>query len=898
MNPAAAFSSPRVPRWSPASRLLLFLALPPLLLPVLPRAAGAQEVQSPSPELEVPYFAWEDGDYVRALEGYLAALRAHGGERHLREIALRTGEWYRVTEVSEDGSGVAFSPDGRLALYRVAVDGEVVARLVELADPAHPRVAASLPSGLSGPAAPFALGPGGWMARVRAEGTAAVHEAREGLAAAQASGDRGALARAREMLGRAELAAGALVLREGTGAGDRVVAIPGMQVGPATPLAWAPDVPVLVAGAFVPEAGGGPIRSELVVLRAPAFTPQRVEGSAGARNPRLLPGGRVLAWEGVESREERDASGTLLRVASTPVLHLRDLEGGRGWTLAGDGWAFSRDGTRAAFLEPGGAGTRLGVVTLDPTGRGGAPPIPRILAEFATPVANPALSPDGSRVAYQRMPTDDWEIFVLPTEGSPEERQVTVEVQHDLLPHFLDNSTVAALKGEARHRRVYTYDLESGVREKLFHNNTVRTIAPEYEWSWSPDGRFLLVVADRDGNTVSPERGVYLLDRGVPVGRDEVMARLEQNLQGERELRALSERLFAPLDGEIRPLTEAVSAARIFHYARDLYAFGSKHISQPGNARALDYLVETLRGWGYEPELQWFEPQPGISTANVIAKLPGTVDPELIYVVSSHFDSHARGPGADDNSSGTTALLEAARVMRDHPQPATIHFAFFTGEESGLLGSREYVRRITAAGERVLGALNNDMVGWANDHRLDNTIRYSNPGIRDIQHGAAMRYSRLITYDALYYRSTDAAAFYEAWGDIVGGIGSYPVLGNPNYHQFGDRLETINQQLVSEVSRTTVASLVQLATAPARPTGLRIGDRRGWSAELSWDPAPESTVERYIVQITRPDGGVQRLEATRPGIAVQELEPGVRIEVRAVNRAGRESWDAARVEVP
>ena len=102
---------------------------------------------------------------------------------------------------------------------------------------------------------------------------------------------------------------------------------------------------------------------------------------------------------------------------------------------------------------------------------------------------------------------------------------------------------------------------------------------------------------------------------------------------------------------------------------------------------------------------------------------------------------------------------------------------------------------------KVVGALNNDMIGWANDHRLDNTIRYSNPGIRDIQHAAAMQFTQLITYDALYYKGTDAAAYYDAYGDIVGGIGSYPVLGNPHYHQPHDVLETINHQLVTEVAR-------------------------------------------------------------------------------------------------
>ena len=209
----------------------------------------------------------------------------------------------------------------------------------------------------------------------------------------------------------------------------------------------------------------------------------------------------------------------------------------------------------------------------------------------------------------------------------------------------------------------------------------------------------------------------------------------------------------------------------------------------------------------------------------MIATLNGTVNPELIYVVSSHYDSVAAGPGADDDSTGTAALLETARLLAGHPQPATIIFASFTGEEAGLLGSREFVRRAVADKKQVVGALNNDMVGWANDYRLDNTIRYSNPGIRDVQHAAAMQFTSLITYDALYYKGTDAASYYEAYGDIVGGIGSYPVLGNPHYHQPHDFLETINHQLVTEVAKTTVATLMLLASSPSRLTG---ADRRAF----------------------------------------------------------------------
>src|SRR4051794_1605433 len=71
--------------------------------------------------------------------------------------------------------------------------------------------------------------------------------------------------------------------------------------------------------------------------------------------------------------------------------------------------------------------------------------------------------------------------------------------------------------------------------------------------------------------------------------------------------------------------------------------------------------VNRYTSFGYEPEYQWFAARGALGgqTANVVATLKGTINPELVYVVSSHYDSVAAGPGADDDSSGTAALLEA-----------------------------------------------------------------------------------------------------------------------------------------------------------------------------------------------------------------------------------------------
>ena len=155
------------------------------------------------------------------------------------------------------------------------------------------------------------------------------------------------------------------------------------------------------------------------------------------------------------------------------------------------------------------------------------------------------------------MPNDDWEIYLVGRDGKGETR-VTREIQHDVLPQFLSGDRLLAMIGEARHRRSYLYEaVASGfTRKRLFHNNTVRTIAPEYVWV-PVAGRHqdCSSVAERDGDTVSPERGVYLTDLAREVSIDELKARVAANLKAERALRENGRRLFAPIADEVKRVT-------------------------------------------------------------------------------------------------------------------------------------------------------------------------------------------------------------------------------------------------------------------------------------------------------------------------------------------------------
>ena len=801
-----------------------------------------------NPALREAFLAWDRGDYPSAHRGYLEVLNGPDGSAHLEEIALLTGELYRVTEVAPDGTGVQVAPDGRIGAFEVTEGGETVTKIVDLTSGT---VTATLPG------TGAVLGAGGRLAYFRVEETSGVRAARQAVAESRRTRDFAARSRAQAQLRWEE--ARARTTYVGSIRDARA-----LDLGSIAPLSLQ----------FAAATG------ELFALAAPENDPNAVDvyrvSEGGAREIGTSPGpkaGLIVTPDGrsfVFATPEGIAVHRIgFGAAAFPGASQPSISADVGNPVM-------------AFLRSRGDVTTVEVMEL---GEGGSAR-PEVLIESDRPLSSPVVAPDGRMVAYQMMPVDDWEIFATVVGGNTT-TQLSLEIQHDRNPRWIDNEHVLAAKGEGRHMRSYVYGLDGSVT-KLFHNNTVRTIAPEYEWAVSPDGSQVLMVSERDGDTVSPERGVYLVDLTKRVTLADVRARLEENLEAEESLRRRGRAAFAPVAPQASAVADAVSVGRIYESARDVYEFGSKHITQPGNALAIEYYAAALRGYGYEPELQWFEPRPGLRSANVIVTIPGTVDPELVYVASSHFDSVERGPGADDDSSGATALLEVARVLKDHPMPATVELAFFTGEEAGLLGSREYVRRAVESDKHIVGALNNDMIGWANDHRLDNTIRYSNPGIRDIQHAAAMQFSDLITYDALYYKSTDAAAYYEAYGDIVGGIGSYPVLGNPHYHQSHDRLETINQQLVAEVAKTTAATLVLLASSPARLTGLTVTD-----GMASWEPAPESGISRYQVRWQTDDGWAS-VEVTEPSARLPGLAAGGAVQVRATHHRGTVGWDWAR----
>lgn len=291
-------------------------------------------------------------------------------------------------------------------------------------------------------------------------------------------------------------------------------------------------------------------------------------------------------------------------------------------------------------------------------------------------------------------------------------------------------------------------------------------------------------------------------------------------------------------------------------------------------------------------------PEPTILT-NIVATLKGS-QPEAtdrIYVVSGHYDSMCNSPtdakcdapGANDDASGTAAVLEMARVMAKYEFDATIVFMAVPGEEQGLLGATHFAEEAKQKNWNVDAMFTNDIVGNtlggngvrdrghvrvfsegvpSNETPAEATTRRSVGGEND---SASRQLARFIkeTGDAFvpqfkvtmiyrrdrYGRGGDHIPFLERGYPAV----RFTEVNEEFRHQhqnvrvengvqFGDLPEFVDFAYVANVARVNAASLAALAWAPARPHGVTIlAQRLSNDTELRWDANKEPDLAGYEI---------------------------------------------------
>ncbi|MBZ0190040.1 MAG: M28 family peptidase [Candidatus Obscuribacterales bacterium] len=215
---------------------------------------------------------------------------------------------------------------------------------------------------------------------------------------------------------------------------------------------------------------------------------------------------------------------------------------------------------------------------------------------------------------------------------------------------------------------------------------------------------------------------------------------------------------------------------------------------------------------------------------NLEATIVGHTTPMSVLILGSHLDSTAgwvssaekQAPGADDDGSGTVALMQIAKALSQLPLDCTVRLVHFTGEEQGLWGSYRYSDELSKeSGIKVVGMIQHDMVGYSpNDKaRLD----VHDEEDRNGSHAWTVLYFRNIkrygiginpydTHNRAVKNRSDHAGFLDHGYTAVMLSEEFTDEGfNPNYHSLGDRVKSVNFTFLTNVIRSTITVAADLA---------------------------------------------------------------------------------------
>jgi hypothetical protein len=325
---------------------------------------------------------------------------------------------------------------------------------------------------------------------------------------------------------------------------------------------------------------------------------------------------------------------------------------------------------------------------------------------------------------------------------------------------------------------------------------------------------------------------------------------------------------------------------------------------------------------------------------NVLAIQRGTSDPNRVIIIAGHLDSRVAdvmdatsdAPGADDDGSGTAAVIEAARVLSRHKFPATLVYAVLSGEEQGLLGGKLLAQYASDNNWQVEADLNNDIIGntnGANGVTEKSYVRVFSEGTRSTEtpeEATRRRYNggeidspsrnlaRFISGLAESYLPGFRARMVYRTDRFGRGGDQVPVLaaGYPavrlteaieNYTrehqdvrmvngvQHGDVLDAVDFQYLAKVTRLNAVTMAALALAPAPPSSVKIEGAVSLDTTVSWAPVPGAASYRVWWRDTTAPYWTNTMSA---GTAASLKLPNVNIDdwffgVTAVSADGYES---------
>jgi hypothetical protein len=351
-----------------------------------------------------------------------------------------------------------------------------------------------------------------------------------------------------------------------------------------------------------------------------------------------------------------------------------------------------------------------------------------------------------------------------------------------------------------------------------------------------------------------------------------------------------AERPLPVRQAEIDAIVREISPARIQAYVNKLVGFGTRHTMSDtasdtrGIGAARRWIKGEMERCGagrlelrFDGHLHPVDNRISRPTeiVNVVATLPGTqaASKDRLYVVSGHYDSRvtdvmnytADAPGANDDASGTAAVIEMACVMARHKFDATLVFMTVAAEEQGLYGAGHFAREAKANKVNIAGMLNNDIIGSSHDEKgkLDKAqVRLFAEGVPPMKEAPSPEMRTLLTTggenDSItrqlarhvketgeryvpnfkvniiyrrdrYLRGGDHSPFLDAGYAAVRFTEpnedfrhQHQDLRTENGVKIGDLPEFVDPDYVAQVTRVNAASLASLALAPAAPQEVKV----------------------------------------------------------------------------
>ncbi|MBK9291625.1 MAG: M28 family peptidase [Bacteroidetes bacterium] len=302
-------------------------------------------------------------------------------------------------------------------------------------------------------------------------------------------------------------------------------------------------------------------------------------------------------------------------------------------------------------------------------------------------------------------------------------------------------------------------------------------------------------------------------------------------------------------DPFVQQLIAQVNPLNITASTQHLEDYGTRNAYQPQSVSAQNWIKDKFLSYGLSVEVMDFAMPGGAASDNVIATLQGTKYPDEYVICGAHYDSYSTGstaPGADDNASGTAAVLEIARIMSNYTFDRSIVFCAFSGEEYGLYGSAAYALRAKNQGMNIQGYFNLDMIGYLKpgNTTIKSTLIYppSAAPLAQFYTEVAATYlpEFVVTPGSLSGGDSDHTSF-----NNNGFMGIFPFEAVPDYspfiHTSNDRVGPSynNAAQAAIFTRATLASLAVLANRLNPPQNLTATAGSNY-VRLNWSPLPDA----------------------------------------------------------